>query len=111
MASCDVASNSSISRPLIEIELRSALTKHAHKRYMAANNFYRTAVLREGGLDNVDQRIVADIDAFSKEAAFLYGGGMSSSPAILPSHPLYIMLPMSSSTVDLRFLSLSGDFL
>ena len=40
---------------------------------MSANNFYRTAVLRSGGLDNVDQRIVADIDAFSKEAAFLYG--------------------------------------
>ena len=58
---------------LIQIELRTALTRHAHKRYMAANNFYRTAVLREGGLDNVDQRIVADIDAFSKEAAFLYG--------------------------------------
>ena len=40
---------------------------------MTANNFYRTAVLREGGLDNVDQRIVADIEAFSREAAFLYG--------------------------------------
>ena len=40
---------------------------------MAANNFYKTAVLRDGGLDNVDQRIVADIDAFAKEAAFLYG--------------------------------------
>lgn len=58
---------------LIQIELRAALTKQAHKKYMSANNFYRTAVLRTGGLDNVDQRIVADIDAFSKEAAFLYG--------------------------------------
>ena len=58
---------------LIQIELRNALTRHAHKKYMTANNFYRTAVLREGGLDNVDQRIVADIDAFSREAAFLYG--------------------------------------
>ena len=58
---------------LIQIELRNALTRHAHKKYMTANNFYRTAVLREGGLDNVDQRIVADIDAFPREAAFLYG--------------------------------------
>ena len=58
---------------LIQIELRNALTRHAHKKYMTANNFYRTAVLRDGGLDNVDQRIVADIDAFSREAAFLYG--------------------------------------
>jgi ABC-type uncharacterized transport system fused permease/ATPase subunit len=58
---------------LIQIELRDALTRHAHKKYMAANNFYRTAVLRDGGLDNVDQRIVADVDAFSREAAFLYG--------------------------------------
>ena len=58
---------------LIQIELRAALTRHAHKKYMSANNFYKTAVLRDGGLDNVDQRIVADVDAFSKEAAFLYG--------------------------------------
>lgn len=58
---------------LIQIELRAALTKRAHQKYMAANNFYKTAVLREGGLDNVDQRIVADVDAFAKEAAFLYG--------------------------------------
>ena len=58
---------------LIQIELRDALTRHAHKKYMTANNFYRTAVLRDGGLDNVDQRIVADVDAFSREAAFLYG--------------------------------------
>ena len=58
---------------LIQIELRAALTKRAHQKYMAANNFYKTAVPRDGGLDNVDQRIVADIDAFAKEAAFLYG--------------------------------------
>ena len=58
---------------LITIELRAALTKKAHKMYMENNNFYKTAVLRHGGLDNVDQRIVADIDAFAKEAAFLYG--------------------------------------
>jgi len=58
---------------LIQIELRAALTKRAHQKYMAANNFYKTAVLRTGGLDNVDQRIVADVDAFAKEAAFLYG--------------------------------------
>ena len=58
---------------LITIELRAALTKKAHKMYMENNNFYKTAVLREGGLDNVDQRIVADIDAFAKETAFLYG--------------------------------------
>ena len=64
---------------LIQIELRNALTRHAHKKYMTANNFYRTAVLREGGLDNVDQRIVADIDAFSREAAFLYGHSFKPS--------------------------------
>ena len=58
---------------LIQIELRAALTKRAHQKYMSANNFYKTAVLRDGGLDNVDQRIVADVDAFAKEAAFLYG--------------------------------------
>lgn len=58
---------------LITIELRAALTKKAHKKYMENNNFYKTAVLRQGGLDNVDQRIVADIEAFSRETAFLYG--------------------------------------
>ena len=58
---------------LITIELRAALTKKAHKMYMENNNFYKTAVLRQGALDNVDQRIVADIDAFAKETAFLYG--------------------------------------
>ena len=58
---------------LITIELRAALTKKAHKKYMENNNFYKTAVLRQGGLDNVDQRIVADIEEFSRETAFLYG--------------------------------------
>ena len=58
---------------LIQVELRSALTRRAHEKYMKLNNFYKTAVLREGGLEHVDQRIVADINEFSREAAFLYG--------------------------------------
>jgi len=72
---CGVVVNSGLryTEQLIMVELRASLTKRAHEKYMKMNNFYKTAVLREGGLDNVDQRIVADIEAFSREAAFLYG--------------------------------------
>ena len=58
---------------LIALELRNSLTRAAHARYMANNAFYRTAVLHAGSLDNVDQRICSDVEAFSREAAFLYG--------------------------------------
>mmetsp|Transcript_2828 Transcript_2828/g.10294 ORF Transcript_2828/g.10294 Transcript_2828/m.10294 type:complete len:490 (-) Transcript_2828:768-2237(-) len=58
---------------LMSTEFRKRLTAYAHKKYCQNNNFYRANVLGEGDLDHVDQRIVADIQAFSKEAAFLYG--------------------------------------
>jgi ABC-type uncharacterized transport system fused permease/ATPase subunit len=58
---------------LLALELRNSLTRAAHARYMANNAFYRTAVLHAGSLDNVDQRICSDVEAFSREAAFLYG--------------------------------------
>jgi len=72
---CGVVVNSGLryTESLIQVELRSALTRRAHEKYMKLNNFYKTAVLREGGLEHVDQRIVADINEFSREAAFLYG--------------------------------------
>ena len=70
MGSAVVVNSGSVTETLIQIELR--LLKHAHKVH-DREQLYRTAVLRDGGLDNVDQRIVADIDAFSREAAFLYG--------------------------------------
>ena len=58
---------------LLAIEMRQALTKAAHTRYLEGHAFYKAAVLREGNLDNVDHRIVGDIEAFSREAAQLYG--------------------------------------
>jgi len=58
---------------LIALEMRNNLTRAAHARYLANNAFYRTAVLHAGSLDNVDQRICSDIEAFAREAAFLYG--------------------------------------
>ena len=57
----------------IALELRRKLTERAHKKYLFNNAFYRLAVLRHGKLGAVDQRIVGDIDSFSREAAFLYG--------------------------------------
>lgn len=57
----------------IALEFRLALTRHAHAKYLDCNNFYRAVVLRQGGLDNLDHRITADIDAFSTNAVFLYG--------------------------------------
>ena len=58
---------------LISYELRSSLTRAAHAKYLAHNAFYKTNVLRQGGIDHVDQRVCHDIAAFSKEAASLYG--------------------------------------
>jgi ATP-binding cassette subfamily D (ALD) long-chain fatty acid import protein len=59
---------------LIAIELRNGLTRAAHARYLAGKNFYRASVLRDApGLDGAEQRICADIAAFSREASNLYG--------------------------------------
>lgn len=58
---------------LIAVELREALTRHAHKHYLKGQAFYKATVLKDGGIDNVDQRVAADIAEFSKEAAQLYG--------------------------------------
>ena len=58
---------------VIALELRQKLTERAHRKYLLNNAFYRLAVLRHGNLGTVDQRIVSDIDAFSREAASLYG--------------------------------------
>mmetsp|Transcript_24698 Transcript_24698/g.84465 ORF Transcript_24698/g.84465 Transcript_24698/m.84465 type:complete len:405 (+) Transcript_24698:27-1241(+) len=58
---------------LIAVELREQLSRHVHASYLKGNAFYRTAVLRDGGTMDVDQRVTADIADFSREAAFLYG--------------------------------------
>ena len=59
---------------LIAIELRNGLTRAAHAKYLAGKNFYRAAVLRDSpGLEGAEQRICADIAAFSRETANLYG--------------------------------------
>ena len=59
---------------LIAIELRNGLTRAAHAKYLAGKNLYRAAVLRDApGLEGAEQRICADIAAFSRETANLYG--------------------------------------
>ena len=59
---------------LLAIELRNGLTRAAHAKYLKDINFYRASVLRDApGLDGAEQRICADIAAFSREAANLYG--------------------------------------
>lgn len=80
---------------LIALELRNSLTRAAHARYLANNAFYRTAVLRQGGLDNADQRICSDIEAFSREAASLYGH--SFKPI------LEFVLTLTESAADLGY--------
>ncbi|KAK3284414.1 hypothetical protein CYMTET_7938 [Cymbomonas tetramitiformis] len=59
---------------LIALEVRDKVTKHAHAKYLGnSNKFYRAALMQRGALDNVDQRIVADIEAWSANVAQLYG--------------------------------------
>lgn len=59
---------------LIELEMRLRLTKHAHQKYMTRNNFYAAAAMRRTeGLDNPDQRIVADVAQLAHKFAHLYG--------------------------------------
>lgn len=60
-------------QPLISLHIRRALTAHAHKKYLHGLSFYRAAVLNQGDLDNIDQRISRDIQNFSDNVAFLYG--------------------------------------
>jgi ABC-type uncharacterized transport system fused permease/ATPase subunit len=66
---------------LIALNIRRSLTAYAHSKYLKGLNFYRATVLKRSGtgaaagvtLDNIDQRIVNDIQAFSDNVAFLYG--------------------------------------
>merc|ERR1740121_1175276 len=53
---------------------RENLTLDVHRRYMANNSYYRASVLRAGAgnLDNLDQRIVSDLNNFTKTLADLY---------------------------------------
>lgn len=58
---------------MIQVHLRRALTRRAHQLYLRGNAFYAATVLRQGGLDQIDQHIAADIDNFSSAAANIYG--------------------------------------
>ena len=68
---------------LIALNIRRSLTAYAHSKYLKGLNFYRATVLKRASgtapsdvavtLDNIDQRIVNDIQAFSDNVAFLYG--------------------------------------
>lgn len=80
---------------LLALEMRLALTRAAHTKYLKGNAFYRAAVLREGGLDNVDNRIVGDIEAFSRETAQLYGHSFKPS--------LEFVLSLSEAAKELGF--------
>jgi len=51
---------------------RLRLTRHVHSRYLARRNFYHAAVLRAGGLDCADARIVEDLHTFCREMAELF---------------------------------------
>lgn len=75
---CGVVVNSGLKyvQDLIEMEVRASLTRHAHEVYLGkgVQSFYRAAVMSRGGsLDNIDQRISADIESFAANIAFLYG--------------------------------------
>lgn len=52
---------------MISLELRNTLTRAAHARYLKGNNFFKVSI------DHVDQRLCADIAAFSSETSRLYG--------------------------------------
>ncbi len=69
---------------LIELEMRLRLTQHAHGKYMRRNNFYTAAAMRRNdGLDNPDQRIVADIAHLAHKFAHLYGHSFTPVPSSL----------------------------
>ena len=58
----------------LSLAIREELTRAAHQKYLKnTKSFYAVTVLKRGKMDCLDQRIVADIDTFSREAAFLYG--------------------------------------
>ena len=58
----------------ITVSFRERLTRHIHDRYLENRNFYKAAVLRNLGieLDNADQRIVDDLQKFTKTASDLF---------------------------------------
>jgi ATP-binding cassette subfamily D (ALD) protein 3 len=62
---------------LMSTWFRENLTREVHRAYMNNRNYYQAAVLMQAGsqqsrLDNLDQRIVADLHNFTKMLADLY---------------------------------------
>jgi len=55
----------------IALQFRTELTKFIHDRYISDQNFYQ--ILLERKLDNLDQRITADVDSFCSTLTFIYG--------------------------------------
>ncbi|KAK3272717.1 hypothetical protein CYMTET_18999, partial [Cymbomonas tetramitiformis] len=45
---------------------------YVHTKYLEGNSYYKAAVLRQGNLDNADQRIVEDLNKFCSTAADLF---------------------------------------
>jgi len=87
---------------MIQVHIRQALTRRAHALYLSGNAFYSAAVLRKGGLDAIDQHIAADIDAFSKHAANIYGH--SFKPA------LEFVLSLREASKDLGYARVLAVF-
>eukprot|EP00300_Choanocystis_sp_HF-7_P037494 c53660_g1_i1.p1 GENE.c53660_g1_i1~~c53660_g1_i1.p1 ORF type:complete len:649 (-),score=151.27 c53660_g1_i1:210-2117(-) len=57
---------------LITVRIRLNLSRHVHDKYMSQRNYYNAAILRQGNLDNADQRIVEDLHQFCITAADLF---------------------------------------
>jgi len=57
---------------LITVRFRLNLSHYVHDHYLANRNYYKAAVLRQGNLDNADQRIVEDLHQFCITVSDLY---------------------------------------
>jgi ATP-binding cassette, subfamily D (ALD), member 3 len=56
----------------ITINFRHNLTKHVHEKYLSNRQYYKLAVLRQGNLDNADQRITDDLNMWCATSADLF---------------------------------------
>jgi ATP-binding cassette, subfamily D (ALD), member 3 len=85
----------------ITVSFRERLTRYIHDRYLENRNFYKASVLRnlDADLDNADQRIVDDLQKFTKTASDLFSRTFKPLlDVVLNTHRYVLYYSLTSSS-------------
>eukprot|EP00301_Raphidiophrys_heterophryoidea_P014853 c23325_g1_i1.p1 GENE.c23325_g1_i1~~c23325_g1_i1.p1 ORF type:complete len:644 (-),score=135.51 c23325_g1_i1:100-2031(-) len=95
---------------LITVRFRLNLSHYVHDHYLANRNYYKAAVLRQGNLDNADQRIVEDLHQFCITVSDLYSRTFKPAvDVVLSTYRMSENMGFKGLTVLYSYFLLSGS--